>query len=72
MLGMPLTRQRFGNGVTKSGAVNLRHASYAEDFRPIEDDCACPCCRPAEQGGLGITRAYIFHLAAKETVGAHL
>lgn len=72
MLGMPLTRQRFGNGVTKSGAVNLRHASYSEDFRPIEDDCACPCCRPAEQGGLGITRAYIFHLAAKETVGAHL
>jgi queuine tRNA-ribosyltransferase len=24
------------------------------------------------EGGLGITRAFIYHLAAKETVGAHL
>jgi queuine tRNA-ribosyltransferase catalytic subunit len=29
-------------------------------------------CRSREEGGLGITRAYIHHLAAKETVGAHL
>ena len=30
------------------------------------------CCRPTTDGGLGITRAYIHHLAAKETAGAHL
>lgn len=29
-------------------------------------------CRTRENGGLGITRAYIHHLAAKETAGAHL
>lgn len=29
-------------------------------------------CRPESEGGLGITKAYIYHTAAKETVGAHL
>jgi queuine tRNA-ribosyltransferase catalytic subunit len=29
-------------------------------------------CRAPSEGGLGITRAYIFHVAAKETAGAHL
>lgn len=30
------------------------------------------CCRSTEDGGLGITRAYIYHVTAKETAGAHL
>lgn len=30
------------------------------------------CCLPTEDGGLGITRAYIYHVTAKETAGAHL
>lgn len=64
--------QRFGNAITPYGVINLRHASYAEDFSPIQDGCTCTCCRPKEEGGLGITRAYVHHLAAKETVGAHL
>lgn len=53
--------------------LNLKHSRYAQDFGPIEDDCTCTTCRPkAIDGGLGLTRAYIYHLAAKETVGAHL
>jgi queuine tRNA-ribosyltransferase len=64
--------QRFGNAITSGGLLNLKHSSYAEDFGPVEEDCTCTCCRPKESGGLGITRAYIYHLAAKETVGAHL
>lgn len=52
--------------------LSLRHASYANDFSPIEAGCECTCCRPAAAGGLGITKAYIHHLAAKETAGAHL
>ncbi len=64
--------QRFGNAITSSGNLNLRHASFATDFSPIELDCTCTCCRPASEGGLGITRAYIHHVAAKETAGAHL
>ncbi|KAN0086550.1 tRNA-guanine(15) transglycosylase-like protein [Elaphomyces granulatus] len=68
----PTRTARFGNAITPSGTANLRHATYADDFSPIVDGCTCICCRPIQQGGLGITRAYIYHLAAKETVGAHL
>lgn len=64
--------QRFGNAITSTGTVNLRHASTATDFSPIEEDCGCICCLKPEDGGLGITRAYIYHVAGKETVGAHL
>lgn len=76
----PTRTARFGNAVTSTGTLNLRHQSFAEDFRPIEEGCACVCCRApsgsedadGQGGGLGITRAFIFHTAAKETAGAHL
>jgi len=68
----PTRTARFGNAITAHGVLNLKHARYAEDFTPVEQGCTCTCCRPKEDGGLGITRAYIYHLAAKETVGAHL
>lgn len=68
----PTRTARFGNAVTSTGTLNLRHASFSQDFSPVEDGCGCICCRPKEEGGLGITRAYIYHVAAKETAGAHL
>jgi len=68
----PTRTARFGNAITDAGVLNLRHASYAEDFTPIEEGCTCPCCRPKSEGGLGITKAFVCHVAAKETTGAHL
>lgn len=68
----PTRTARFGNAITSTGVFNLRHALYAFDFGPIEEGCRCTCCRSPEEGGLGITRAYIHHVAAKETAGAHL
>ncbi|KAI5309989.1 hypothetical protein KEM55_001984 [Ascosphaera atra] len=68
----PSRTARFGNAITDSGTLCLKHASYAADFRPVMEGCPCKTCRPQSEGGLGITRAYIHHLAAKETVGAHL
>ncbi|RMZ81497.1 hypothetical protein DV738_g2290, partial [Chaetothyriales sp. CBS 135597] len=68
----PTRTARFGNAITSGGVLHLRHASFANDFSPIAPDCECVCCRSREDGGLGVTRAYIHHLAAKETVGAHL
>lgn len=65
-------KQRFGAAITPYGVLNLRNNTYADDFSPIQDDCKCPCCRPKSEGGLGITKAYVHHLAVKETVGAHL
>lgn len=52
--------------------MNFRNKIYAQDFTPIEEGCKCTCCRPADEGGLGITKAYMHHVTAKETVGAHL
>ncbi|KAM0796083.1 queuine tRNA-ribosyltransferase [Usnea florida] len=68
----PTRTARFGNAIVSTGNLNLRHSSFANDFTAIEVDCTCPCCRPNEEGGLGITRAYIYHVASKETAGAHL
>lgn len=67
----PTRTARFGNAVTRYGVLNMRHARYANDFGPVEEGCGCVCCRQGE-GGLGTTRAFVHHLAAKETVGAHL
>ncbi|KAF7574994.1 Tgt Queuine archaeosine tRNA-ribosyltransferase [Pyrenophora tritici-repentis] len=68
----PTRTARFGNAITARGTVNLRNAMYSEDFGPIEEGCNCTCCRPISEGGLGITRAYVYHVTAKETAGAHL
>ncbi|PLN79140.1 tRNA-guanine(15) transglycosylase-like protein [Aspergillus taichungensis] len=68
----PTRTARFGNAVVSSGNLNLRNQAFAEDFGPVEEGCTCSTCRPKDQGGLGISRAYLHHLAAKETVGAHL
>jgi queuine tRNA-ribosyltransferase catalytic subunit len=68
----PTRTARFGNAITKHGMINLRSGFYAADFGPIEPGCRCSCCKPTEEGGLGITRAFIHHTAAKETTAAHL
>lgn len=67
----PTRTARFGNAVTKDGMMNLRNAKFSADFRPIEPGCGCKCCSDGEDG-MGITRAYIYHNASKETVAAHL
>lgn len=69
----PTRTARFGNAITKFGVLNLKHAKYSEDFGPVEQGCKCTICRPNDENdGLAVSRAYIHHLAAKETVGAHL
>ena len=68
----PTRTARFGNAITSQGNLNLRHATYADDFTPIDEACNCRCCLPISKGGLGITKALIHSTAAKETTGAHL
>ena len=69
----PSRTARFGNAVTAHGVLNMKQARYADDFGPLEERCGCPCCRPAgEDGALGVTRAFVHHNTAKETVAAHL
>lgn len=61
----PTRTARFGNAITRYGMLKLRNERYANDFGPVEEGCGCVCCRT-------VTRAFIYHLVAKETVGAHL
>lgn len=68
----PTRTARFGNALHPWGLMVLKNAHYAYDFRPVLAGCQCRVCRPRAEGGMGITRAYLHHLAAKETVGAHL
>ncbi|KAK9470854.1 tRNA-guanine(15) transglycosylase-like protein [Dipodascopsis tothii] len=68
----PTRTARFGNAITGRGVLNMRNQCYETDFGPVEEGCECPTCRPKARGGMGITRSYIHHLAAKETTGAHL
>lgn len=68
----PTRTARFGNAITKNGVLNLKNAKFAVDFGPIEAGCGCICCRKPEEGGIAVTRAFVHHNTAKETVSAHL
>ncbi|OTB00080.1 hypothetical protein M426DRAFT_324585 [Hypoxylon sp. CI-4A] len=67
----PTRTARFGNAITRRGVLNIRNAKYANDLGPLEDGCGCACCRQ-DKNGMGITRAFVHHNTAKETVAAHL
>jgi queuine tRNA-ribosyltransferase len=52
---LPSRSGRTGQAWTPRGQVNLRNARHADDPRPLDEGCACPCCR-------GYSRAYLHHV----------
>jgi queuine tRNA-ribosyltransferase len=63
---LPTRIARNGTAFTETGTMNLKNAEFAMDERPIEDGCACPCCRQ-------FTRGYLRHLVkANEILGLRL
>ncbi|MBP0481973.1 tRNA guanosine(34) transglycosylase Tgt [Sagittula salina] len=63
---LPSRSGRTGQGWTRRGQVNLRNARHADDPRPLDEQCACPCCR-------GYSRAYLHHVVrAKEMIAGML
>ncbi len=52
---MPSRNARHGHLNTWRGVINLNNAKYAEDLRPIDEECGCPTCRRH-------SRAYLRHL----------
>jgi len=63
---LPTRIARNGAVFTRQGRLNLRNAQYAEDLRPIQQDCACYTCR-------NFSRAYLRHLVSiKEILGLRL
>ncbi|RMH49008.1 MAG: tRNA guanosine(34) transglycosylase Tgt [Alphaproteobacteria bacterium] len=63
---LPTRSGRTGQALTRRGAVNIKNARHADDPRPLDPDCACPCCT-------GYSRAYLHHVfKAGEIISAML
>jgi queuine tRNA-ribosyltransferase len=52
---MPTRNARNGQAFVRGGKLNIKQARYAEDPRPLDPSCNCPCCRTFE-------RRYLRHL----------
>ncbi|MBX2855266.1 MAG: tRNA guanosine(34) transglycosylase Tgt [Rhodobacteraceae bacterium] len=52
---LPTRSGRTAQGFTRRGVVNLKNARHADDPRPLDEECRCPCCR-------AYSRAYLHHV----------
>jgi queuine tRNA-ribosyltransferase len=52
---LPTRNARNGQLLTRSGALVIKNARYAEDFEPPDPECGCYTCR-------NFSRAYLRHL----------
>jgi len=52
---LPTRSGRNGQAFTRSGALNLKNARFADDEGPLDPDCNCPACRQ-------FSRAYLHHV----------
>jgi queuine tRNA-ribosyltransferase len=63
---LPTRNARNGWLFTRSGDIKIRNAKHRDDPRPLDESCACYCCRH-------FSRAYLHHLQrANEILGARL
>ena len=63
---MPTRNGRNATVFTSGGRLNMRGASHAYDFSPLDPECDCYTCR-------NFTRSYLRHLAMwGEILGARL
>jgi queuine tRNA-ribosyltransferase len=63
---LPSRSGRNGQAFTAQGALNIRNAKFAEDLKPLDENCECAVCK-------NHSRAYLHHLIrAKEILGAML
>lgn len=52
---LPTRNARNGSVFTRNGTMMIKSAAYLQDYRPIDEECRCLCCR-------GYSRAYLRHL----------
>jgi queuine tRNA-ribosyltransferase len=58
---MPTRNGRNGLLFTRNGKMNLKNAQYTDDFRPVDEECGCYCCR-------NFSRAYLRHLIRSKEI----
>jgi queuine tRNA-ribosyltransferase len=61
---IPTRMARNGVAFTRNGRINIRHATYARDLKPLDAGCSCPACA-------GFSRAYLRHLFKANEILAH-
>ncbi|CAL8469347.1 g8888 [Coccomyxa elongata] len=54
----PTRTARFGVALVPSGVLKLKNIGFAEDFRPLDEECSCMTCKK-------YTRAFLHNLVAK-------
>lgn len=52
---LPTRIARHGTCMTSHGRINIKKATYKEDFTPLDSNCDCYCCKH-------FTKAYLNHL----------
>ncbi len=63
---IPTRNGRNGTLFTWQGKLNIKRAEYADDGRPLDENCGCYCCK-------NFSRAYLRHLyMAGEILAAQL
>ncbi|MEX0970051.1 MAG: tRNA guanosine(34) transglycosylase Tgt [Paracoccaceae bacterium] len=63
---LPSRSGRTGQARTRMGAINIRNARHADDPRPLDAQCSCPCCTQ-------YSRAYLHHVnRAQEIIASML
>ena len=63
---LPTRSGRTGQAFTRFGNVNVKNARFADDERPLDEECSCVACR-------GYSRAYLHHVfKAKEIISSML
>jgi queuine tRNA-ribosyltransferase len=63
---LPTRIARNGTAFTRRGTLSLKNACFAEDPKPLEENCECYACR-------NFSRAYVRHLIkANEILGLRL
>jgi queuine tRNA-ribosyltransferase len=60
---LPTRNARNGTLFTSRGRVAIKNAKYAEDPRPLDEDCSCYTCR-------NFSRAYLRHLFERQEITA--
>jgi len=53
---LPTRNARNGQALTRNGKLTIKNARWRDDPRPVDERCACACCRG------GFSRAYLRHL----------
>lgn len=63
---LPSRSGRTGQAWTRRGQVNIKNARHADDQRPLDETCTCPCCA-------NYSRAYLHHVfRAQEMISGML